>query len=169
MTSAVERLRSPGRRSPVAVVLGLLLAVVLVVVVVLAWRLVATSGPSDAETQALSVARERAEQLTTYDHGTFEEDVAWAEEGATSDFAAEYAEANEPVQAVVERLEATAAGSVLEASATASDDGSVEVLLFVDQTITQAADDEQRTERNRVVMSMVHEGGRWLVDDVTLR
>ncbi|WP_374999813.1 hypothetical protein [Aeromicrobium sp. CTD01-1L150] len=169
MTSAVERLRRSGRRSPVVVVLGFLLAVALVAIVVLVWRLAASTGPGDAETEALSVARERAEQLTTYDHGTFEEDVAWAEQGATSDFAAEYAEANEPVQAVVERLEATAEGSVIEASAMSADDGSVEVLLFVDQTITQAADGEQRTERNRVVMSMVHEDGQWLVDDVTLR
>ena len=45
----------------------------------------------------------------------------------------------------------------------------VKVLLFVDQTITNGTDNKSRTERNRVVMSMVNRGGEWLVDDVELR
>jgi Mce-associated membrane protein len=43
------------------------------------------------------------------------------------------------------------------------------VLLFVDQTIVNGTNSKKRTERNRVLMTMVHRDGRWIVDDVALR
>lgn len=168
MTSAVERLRASDR-SPLVLVLAGLLVVALVGLALLGWRTTSESRVAEAEREALSVARERAVQLTSYRHDTFEDDVSWAEEGATETFREEYAQANEPLRTVVERLEATAQGAVEDAAATAEDASTVRVLLFVDQTITQAVDGEQRTERNRVVMTMVRQDEAWLVDDVSLR
>ena len=43
------------------------------------------------------------------------------------------------------------------------------VLLFVDQVITRGVDRRRTGESSRVVMEMVRQDGRWLVDEVDLR
>ncbi|MFL6182157.1 MAG: hypothetical protein ACJ73J_07575, partial [Actinomycetes bacterium] len=67
---------------------------------------------------------------------------------------------------------ATASRGVVSAKVKASGvisaaDGKVDVLLFVDQTSQTAADESTQIALNRVVLTMVYQDGRWLVDDVT--
>lgn len=149
------------------VVLGLLFALVLGVLVYVLVR--PTDDESSARREALEAATMSAIDLTTYDHAHLDRDFAWVKTRATSSFADEYATANEPLRAIITKLQADAVGTVVEASATVQDSKRVKVLLFVDQTITNGTDNKSRTERNRVVMSMVKRGGDWLVDDVELR
>lgn len=167
--SAVDRLAGRDRRR---VLPAVLVGVLVVALVAASWfALAARRGDrlEDAERRATAVARERAAQLTTYTGATFESDAAWARTGATTRFAREYAEANEPVAEVARRLDARAVGRVVDAAGRASSPEEVEVLLFVDQSIVQGADGERRTERSRVLMTMVRRDGAWLVDDVALR
>lgn len=169
--SAVERLSSEGDRR-LRVVAVSLAVVLLAVVVAASWLVVsgrAVQHRADAVAEATAVARDRVVQLTSYTGETFDEDTAWARTGATPQFAREYAEANEPVAQVARRVEAQAVGDVVEAVGRALSADEVEVLLFVDQTITRGSDGTQRTERSRVVMTMVREDDAWLVSDVVLR
>ena len=169
--SAVERLSSGGDRRVRVVALALAVAL-LVVIALAAWSVVsgrAAQQRAEAAAEATSVARDRAVQLTSYTGETFDADTAWARTGATPQFAREYAEANEPVAQVARRVEARAVGDVVEAVGRAVSTDEVEVLLFVDQTITRGSDGTQRTERSRVVMTMVRQDGAWLVGDVVLR
>ncbi len=167
--SAVDRLGAHDRRPRLLVVVAGVLAVALALA--LWWALEVGGGDrlEQAEREATAVARERAEQLTTYTGPTFDADAAWARTGATPRFAREYAQANEPVAEVARRLDARAVGDVVDAAGRATSADEVEVLLFVDQSIVQGADGERRTERSRVVMTMVRSDGAWLVDDVALR
>lgn len=165
--AALRLQQDSGRR--VVRVLAVLLGVAVVAVAVLAWRLAGSDTRSDAESAALAVARQRAEQITTYTPQTYARDVAWAEDGATATFAAEYAEANAPLRKVVEKVRASAKGHVVAASATAEDRDHVTALLFVDQTVKQGTSGKQTVQDSRVEMAMVRRHGRWLVADVTLR
>ena len=149
------------------VVLGLLLALVLGALAYVLLR--PADDESSARREALKAATTSAIDLTSYDHDHLDRDFAWVKDGATASFADEYATANEPLRAIITQLKADAVGTVVEASATVQDSKRVNVLLFVDQTITNGTDNKSRTERNRVVMSMVNRGGEWLVDDVELR
>ncbi|GAA3530505.1 hypothetical protein GCM10022234_29620 [Aeromicrobium panaciterrae] len=149
------------------VVLSLLLALV---VGALAYVLLRPGNDdTSARRDALEAATTAAIDLTTYDHDHLDRDFAWVDDRATASFAKEYAAANKPLRAIITKLEAHAVGTVVEASATMQDSSRAKVLLFVDQTITNGTDDKTRTERNRVVMSMVKRDGTWLVDDVELR
>lgn len=149
------------------VILG---AIVVALVAALVFVLLRSGGDgSSARQEALEAATTAAVDLTTYDHTRLDRDFAWVDDAATDSFAKEYAAANEPLRGIITKLKADAVGTVLEASATEKSDDRVTVLLFVDQTITNGTDSKTRTERNRVVMSMVERGGKWLVDDVELR
>lgn len=168
--SAVDRLAArPGRGRVVAVVLAFLLLVGLALAT---WGFLQGRGPASlerAEREATSVARDRAVQLTSYTAETFDDDTAWARTGATPRFAREYAEANEPVGEVARRVGARAVGEVVDAAARATSARRVEVLLFVDQTITRDGQAPEEPERSRIVMTLVQRDGAWLVDEVALR
>lgn len=60
-------------------------------------------------------------------------------------------------------------GTVVAAAGTAKGPHAVRVVMFIDQRITNRAGGPNRSDKSRVVMSMVERDGRWLVDDVELR
>jgi Mce-associated membrane protein len=160
----------PERSRPLLLLAALVGAVILVVVMASLWL----GGRHDvqmrhAETGAREAAKTYAVDLTTYDYTSLDHDFGWVTNGATASFAKEYATANAPLRTVITKLKARATGTVTDAAATARSSSKVEVLLFVDQTIVNGTDSKKRTERNRVVMTMVHRDGRWIVDDVALR
>ena len=170
MTSPERRvLRGPAR---VTVGLSAALVVLLVVATVLAVMWSGARGDAGlrrAEQDARDAAETYAVDLTTYDYSSLDQDHAWVDDGATASFAKEYDRANKPLRDVITTLKARATGTVKAAAATARSRDEVDVLLFVDQSIVNGTDSKKRTERNRVVMTMVERDGRWLVDKVALR
>lgn len=169
MTSS-ER-RSVRERSRTTIVLSAALILTLVAALVLGvmWWGARGDDLRGAERQAQQAAETYAVDLTTYDYSSLDRDFSWVVDGATASFAKEYAEANKPLRDVIKTLKARAIGTVTESAATASSADEVDVLMFVDQSIVNGTDDKKRTERNRVVMTMVERDGRWLVDQVALR
>jgi Mce-associated membrane protein len=154
------------------VVLVVLLVAALVATVLL-WRRVEDlqerQEVASAERQATQEASRIAVSMTTYDHETVEEDFAWIEEDGTSGFQDTFTESTKPIRQLIERTRATATGKVSDAAGTAEDAEHVEVLLFVDQVLKRAGDARSSVDSSRVVMQMVRQEGRWLVDDVELR
>jgi Mce-associated membrane protein len=150
---------------------------VVLLVVVLAWR---TSADKDAEgrralelqragQQAQVAARRAVIAMTTYDYRTLGRDFAWVHSAGTASFQRHYAQVSRPIKTLVARLHATAKGHVVASAATARDPDHVTVLLFVDQTLTNAsAGGARQLDQPRVTMAMVRSHGRWLVDDVEL-
>lgn len=168
-TPALSRIKDD--RPILSIVLGLAVALLVSLVAIAAiWSGASGRRSSDAaESDALDAAKSSAVAMTTYDYRQLDKDFAWVDEGATASFAKQYREANKPLRGIIEKLKATATGSVSEAAATAESKSSVGVLMFIDQKITNTSDNKSRSDRSRVVMSMVKHRGKWLVDDVQLR
>jgi Mce-associated membrane protein len=120
----------------------------------------------EAEHDAEAAARSAVVAMTTYDHRTIDEDLAWVEEAGTEEFRDYFAAASERTRAFIERARATATGEVVASAADAEDPRHVEVLLFVDQTITAAGRPGEQVEQPRVTMQMVRVDGAWLVEAV---
>ncbi len=118
---------------------------------------------------ALAAARKSAISMTTYDYRQLDRDYSWVNDGATPSFAKQYRDANKPLRTIVEKLKATAVGTISESAVETTGDTKVEVLIFLDQKITNKSNKQTRTEKSRVVMSMVKRDGKWLVNDVQLR
>lgn len=152
---------------------ALLLVVGLVVALALVWRhaerLEETEELQQAEAEATQVASDIAVAMTSYDHRTLDEDFAWVEEDGTDSFEETFAASTRPLRGLIEKTRARAEGTVSDAAGTAEDAEHVRVLLFVDQVITRGVDQRRTGESSRVVMEMVRQDGRWLVDEVDLR
>ena len=156
---------------------GLVVLVVLlvaaVVALVLLWRqngdLAEAKDLAAAEQSATEAATRIAVSMTSYDYRSVDKDFAWIDEDGTSTFQRTFSESTKPIRQLITRTRATATGKVTDAAGTADDVDHVEVLLFVDQELKRAGDSRSSVDSNRVVMTMVRSGGRWLVDDVELR
>jgi len=125
------------------------------------------TGP-DALSAAPAQAERAAEQILSYDYADLQHDTSAAAAYMTSAYAQTFTRTVDDLLAD----SATAQRGVVSARVMASgvvsvDGGKVDVLLFVDQTSTTKANKRPQTALNRVVLSMVDEDGRWLVDDVT--
>jgi Mce-associated membrane protein len=158
-------------RAGVLVLVVLLVAAV--VATVLLWRqnadLKRDQEIAAAEHSATEAASRIAVSMTSYDYRSVDEDFAWIDQDGTSKFQDTFSESTKPIRQLITRTRATATGKVSDAAGTADDVDHVEVLLFVDQELKRVGDAKPSLDSNRVVMQMVREGGRWLVDDVELR
>lgn len=168
-TSLVGRVRDDRAIALLVAALGAALVVSLVLLVAVWHDSAARRSIDAAQTDALVAARGYAVDVTTYDYQQLDKDFSWIDDGATPAFARQYRDANQPLRSIIEKLKATATGSVSAAAATASSAGKVRVLVFIDQRITNASGKDPKIEHSRVVMDMVKRGGTWLVDDVQLR
>ncbi len=155
----------------------LALAIAIVVIGVLAWQWQRTRSELDeARTSNPAIAREATKAaeaaivaMTTYDYRTVDEDFAWVDTAGTARFRDDFAEASGPVKKLVTELEATSKGTVVASGTDIRSPSRVDVLVFVDQSISNAKSDGQAVlEQPRVVATMVRRDGEWLVDKVQL-
>ncbi|WP_309970733.1 hypothetical protein [Aeromicrobium panaciterrae] len=152
------------------VIFSSIIALLVAALAIVLWN--GRGGDEDDSTVRLDVlaaATSAAGDMTTYSYRHLDRDFAWVDDAGTASFKKEYGPATKQLSKVVTKLEGKAVGAVVEAAVTLDGSDRATVLLFVDQTITNGKDSKIRTERNRVVMSMVKSGSDWLVDDVELR
>jgi len=147
------------------------LAVLLIAAVlaagVTASRARAAAGAEQARVDALAAARSHAQAILSYDHRTLDADFARAQQVITGQFKSEY----ETTTTAVVRPTATEYKAVVKAEVTSAavvraTSARAVVLLFVDQTTTSTRLDKAKRDSSRVRMTLVKEGGRWLVSEV---
>jgi Mce-associated membrane protein len=117
---------------------------------------------------AETAARDAVTRMTTYDHSSVDEDFGWVDDAGTAEFQQTFTEASADAIELIKGFKSSAHGTVIDSAATVVDDDHVKVLLFVDQELKAPGQPEPKLEESRVIMQMVREDGRWLVDDVQL-
>jgi Mce-associated membrane protein len=152
--------------------LSLVLAVLLVLAVAAAVTfgvLLGRRAAADhAGAQALATARAYAVTLTSYDYRHLDRNFADVLDGATGEFKDQYAGASQALRRLITQAKASAKGDVLAAGIQSESPERVQVLVFVDQSITNASTVAPRLDRTRVLMTLTPHDGRWLVDKLEL-
>ncbi len=154
---------TPRRSARQFVPAVLLLAVVALVVsaVVLGLRLWEARSADTARSEALHAARQESVNLVTLDFNRVDTDIANVLAGATGDFRDQYAKDAERVKKVVTDNKVRSTGSVLEAGVVSADTDSVTVLVVVDSTVKNKANEKGQLRHYRMQLEMSREGGRW--------
>jgi Mce-associated membrane protein len=127
----------------------------------------ATLGPSALST-APAQAEKAAEQILSYDYADLKADTAAGAAYMTPAYAQTFQRTVDDLltrSATAQR--GVVAAKVMASGVVSAEPGKVTVLLFVDQTSTVKGDKTPQTALNRVLFTMVEQGRRWLVDDVT--
>lgn len=122
----------------------------------------------EAGRQAQAAATTYAEVLTSIDSSKVDENFARVLDGATGEFKDMYTQSSVQLRQLLIDNKAAAHGMVLESAVKSASTDSVEVLLFVDQSVSNAANPQPRLDRSRIRMTMKKLDGRWLASKVEL-
>ncbi|MGV0606079.1 hypothetical protein [Mycolicibacterium sp. XJ1904] len=161
-------LRKPTRKTVVLVLGALLVVGALATSAVLAVNLQREQAIADAGQQALAAAQQYALVLTSVDAAKLDENFAAVLDGATGEFKKMYSESSSQLKQALIDNKARADGKVIAAGVKSATEDKVEVMLFLDQAVTNALNPEPRLDRNRIIMTMEKVDGRWLASDVVL-
>lgn len=158
-----------GRRVGLrTVVTGLLLALSLATSVVFVWQAHTRHQLDAAREQALQAAKDYAVVLTTLDVTNIDANYRDTLAGATGKFKDDYSQGSSQMRQILIDNHASGTGIVVDAAVKSATPTRVEVLLFVDQSITNAANPSPRIDRNRIDMTMEKVGDRWLASRVEI-
>ena len=173
-SSAATPTRGSGPSWPVVAVLGavtLLLVAAAVVLGLVTWSYpeVREQDQVAAATRTAPATAERASTaILSYDYQSLGADQKAAERYMTASFKKEYAKSMKLVQQNAPRLHAKVEAEVKASGVSHADPDRVNVLVYVNQTTVSTANNgEPQLALNRAMFSMVRQGDRWLVDDVT--
>ena len=120
-----------------------------------------------ARTRLLALAAGAGEQVLTYHHDSFDGDVAATRRGMTPAFAEEYAAAMQRVRADTVRDRIDQETTAVSSAVVSATDSRAEVLVFANQETTSGATGARRVQRNRLVVTLVRQDGRWTVAGVS--
>ncbi|PQM45133.1 hypothetical protein C1Y40_04698 [Mycobacterium talmoniae] len=134
----------------------------------LGWRLYEVHATTAAGEAALAAAKSYALVLTTLDSKSIDDNYTQAIDGATGEFKEAYSLGSAQLRQTLIDNNAAGKGVVVDAAVKSATKTKVEVLLFVDQSITNSVRSEPRIDRNRIQMTMELVDGRWLASQVEL-
>jgi Mce-associated membrane protein len=158
------RLRALARPVPMlslALVASLLLSLFLLI-----------RGPGEesdgGRAELLGVAETYAINLSSYDYAKLDQDFARVLDTATGEFKDQYQVAKESLREAIVKFRGKATGTVLARAVLSFGGGQAQVILFVDQTVTNANTAQPRIDRLRMRMGLEKHSGRWLINKLDL-
>lgn len=160
------RLRRPSLRGALV---SLLVVALAVAVGVLGWDRAQADRTSNARTAASRAATAAATSMANYSYKTLSSDLRAVENRSTPAFSAQYKKSSASLAPVLQKYKATSTGSVAAAAVQSGNTSKATVLLFVDQSVQNSTTKKPTAERTRMVMTLLHQHGRWLVSDVTVK
>ncbi|MDA8273995.1 MAG: hypothetical protein M0029_01275 [Actinomycetota bacterium] len=135
----------------------------------LGWDRSQSDALNAARSQAIAAASAVATKMATYSYTSLAPAFAAVEHDSTKAFAATYKKQSASLSGVLGQYKATSHGKVTVAAAEHVSASRVQVLVIVDQTIANSASSTPSTQANGLLLTMVHQGGRWLLANVAVR
>ncbi len=134
----------------------------------LGWKLWEQHTLTEAVQNARETATSYAEVLTSIDSNNLDENFADVLNGATGDFKDMYTRDSVELRQLLVDNKATAHGVVVDSALQSESKDKVVVLLLVDQTVTNTARPDARSDSSRMKITMEKVDNRWLASQVEL-
>ncbi len=130
------------------------------------WQYKQLTDTAAAGRTALAVARNYAVTLTTVQSKDIDNNFTAVLDGATGEFKDLYSQSATQLRQILIDNKAEASGTVIDAAVKSATKTKVDVLLFVDQSVTNSLNPTPRIDRNRVTITMELVDNRWLASKV---
>ncbi|MGB0964494.1 MAG: Mce protein [Mycobacterium sp.] len=135
---------------------------------ILGWKLWEQHTLDNAAGDAQQTAINYAQVLTSIDSNNLDENFAAVLNGATGDFKDMYTKDSMELRQLLVDNKATAHGVVIDSAIQSESKDKVTVLLLVDQTVTNTARPDARSDSSRMKITMEKVDNRWLASTVEL-
>lgn len=121
-----------------------------------------------AASQALDAAQKFILVFTTVEPNSIDKNFAAVLDGTTGEFREMYSRHSEELRQALVANKAEAHGTVIEAAvkSVSDDHRTVEVVLFIDQSVSNANSQGPQLDRSRLVITMQRVDGRWLASNL---
>ncbi len=160
---------APARRSRsriAATVLAVLVAVLTVLSAVLGWLLWQQHRTDSLRAAAVDTTRDYAQTIATFDYQNLDANRDKIAGMSTPEFAGKYNEMVDALSKLVTDGQGTATATVTNIGVESLDDSSAVVLASVDQEAKNVIAPEGKSQKYRMVVTLVREDDRWIVDNV---
>ncbi|MFC7449278.1 hypothetical protein [Rhodococcus daqingensis] len=121
-----------------------------------------------SRTDALDAGRRYATDLATYSFENLDNNLSVVRGNSVGEFAGQYTQVASNLKDMIVQYKATSSAEIIAAGLAEADRDRAEVIVFLDQTVTNTNSPEPRVDRNRMRLSLVHEGGAWKLANVQL-
>ena len=121
-----------------------------------------------AAAQALDAAKKYIVTLTSVDTNAIDKNFSEVLDGSTGEFKDMYTKSSAQLRQTLIDNKAAAHGSVVDAAVQSASEDKVDVVLFVDQSVSNGAAPAPQLDRSRVKLTMEKVDGRWLASKVEL-
>jgi Mce-associated membrane protein len=156
-------------RRIVAAVAGVVVVAVLALSGFLAWQLKQNNDTAAARRAALAAAQRYAVVLTSIDTNNVDQNFTQVLDGSTGEFKDVYSQSASQLRQVLIDNKAMSKGIVVDSAIKSATKTKVDVLLFVDQSVSNTANPEPRIDRSRVTITMELVDNHWLASKVDLK
>jgi Mce-associated membrane protein len=129
------------------------------------WQQRALAGAGE---QARAAATSYAQTLTSIDSNQVDQNFDQVLDGATGEFKDMYSQSSMQLRQLLIDNKASAHGVVVDSAIQSASKDEVVVLLFVDQSVSNASVPDPRIDRSRIKMTMAYVDGRWRASKVEL-
>lgn len=134
----------------------------------LGWQLWQSHQVDQAGQHARDAAVAYAQVLTSIDSTKVDENFNEVLDGATGEFKDMYSESSVQLRQLLIDNKASAHGVVVQSAVQSATKDTVVVLLFVDQSVSNATVPDPRIDRSRIMMTMEKVDGQWRAAKVEL-
>lgn len=148
------------------VLAGFVVLAVIAALALVGWQREASLATSRGD--ALDAGKRYALDLSTYDYNKIDENFRLVSQNSSPTFAKQYKEVIDQLTGIIKDFKGVSKGTVVEAGIATADTARTDVILFVDQEITNTQLKAPRTDRSRMKMTLVADGGAWKIDSLTL-
>jgi Mce-associated membrane protein len=107
--------------------------------------------------------------LTSIDTNNVDQNFTQVLDGATGEFKDMYSQSASQLRQVLIDNKAISKGIVVDSAIKSATKAKVEVLLFIDQSISNVVNPQLRIDRSRVAITMELIDNRWLASKVDLK
>jgi Mce-associated membrane protein len=135
----------------------------------LGWQLNQHNDTAAAGRAALATAQRSAVALPSIDTNNVDQNFTQVLDGATGEFKDMYSQSASQLRQVLIDNKAISKGIVVDSAIKSATKTKVEVLLFVDQSISNVVNPQLRIDRSRVAITMELIDKRWLASKVDLK
>lgn len=135
----------------------------------LGWKVIQQNNIAAAGKAASAAATAYATTLTTVDYQKIDQNFGQVLDGATGEFKNMYSQSSAQLRQLLIDNKAVSHGSVVDTAIKSATTDTVEVLVFVDQSITNSIVPQPRIDRSRISMTMQRIDGRWLAAKVDIK
>jgi Mce-associated membrane protein len=156
-------------RRVAAAATALVFVAALMVAAYLGWQLKQRNDTAAAGRAALAVAQSYAVTLTSVDTNNIDQNFNQVLNGATGEFKDMYSQSAAQLRQVLIDNKAMSKGTVVDAAIKSATKTKVEVLLFIDQSISNVVNPQPRIDRSRVAMTMELIDNHWLASKVDIK